>query len=68
MEAKNIDMIAANLVGQPDGGFESENNSLVVLWADGRRFLPMMPKTRLADVLADLIVERYVAQAPGQDT
>jgi len=68
MQAKGIDMIAANLVGGATGGFERADNALLVLWAGGRRSLPLGPKTRLAEDLAELIVERYLAQASGQDS
>lgn len=61
LEAKGLDMIAANLVGGETGGFERAENALLVLWPGGRRSLPLMPKTRLADALADLILERYLA-------
>ncbi len=59
LTSKGLDMIAANQVGEPLGGFESEDNALTVLWDGGRRDLPMMTKTRLARELALLIVERY---------
>lgn len=60
--AKGLDMIAANHVGGPRGGFDSEDNALTVLWSDGSKQLPMMPKTELARHLADLIAKRYYAQ------
>lgn len=63
LAAKGLDLIAANRVGGPHGGFEREENALVALWADGRREFPMMPKPRLARALAELIVERYVASS-----
>ena len=56
---KRLDMIAANRVGGGAGGFESEDNALLVLWPGGRHELPMMPKPKLAAALADLIAERY---------
>jgi len=61
LAAKGLDMIAANRVGGGAGGFESDDNALLVLWPDGRRELPMMPKPRLAMALAKLIAERYAA-------
>ncbi|RNE92580.1 bifunctional phosphopantothenoylcysteine decarboxylase/phosphopantothenate--cysteine ligase CoaBC [Marichromatium sp. AB32] len=57
---KGLDMIAANRVGGPRGGFEREENALTVLWPDGQRDLPMMAKPRLARALAELIAERYL--------
>jgi phosphopantothenoylcysteine decarboxylase/phosphopantothenate--cysteine ligase len=61
LAAKGLDMIAANRVGGGTGGFESDDNALLVLWPDGRRELPMMPKPQLAMALAKLIAERYAA-------
>jgi phosphopantothenoylcysteine decarboxylase / phosphopantothenate---cysteine ligase len=58
---KRLDMIAANRVGGERGGFEREENALVVLWPGGRRELPMMSKARLARELALTIAERYGA-------
>jgi phosphopantothenoylcysteine decarboxylase/phosphopantothenate--cysteine ligase len=51
-------MIAANEVG--DGrAFETEDNSLLVLWEGGQRELPCAPKSTLARALVALIAERY---------
>jgi phosphopantothenoylcysteine decarboxylase/phosphopantothenate--cysteine ligase len=68
LERKGLDMIAANLVGGEVGGFERPDNALTVLWTGGRRSFPLMPKSRLADALAGLIAERYLAQTTNQDT
>lgn len=65
--AKGLDMIAANLVGGESGGFERAENALLILWPGGRRSLPLSPKAGLADALADLILERYLAQTASQD-
>jgi len=58
---KALDLIAANRVGGPEGGFERDDNALIVLWRDGRRELPLMPKALLARQLAQLIAERYAS-------
>lgn len=55
---KNLDMIAANWVGQEQGGFDSEQNALHVFWANGDKSLPMTDKTQLAEQLMALIAER----------
>nr|WP_041604026.1 bifunctional phosphopantothenoylcysteine decarboxylase/phosphopantothenate--cysteine ligase CoaBC [Thioflavicoccus mobilis] len=65
LRAKGLDMIAANRVGGEAGGFDADDNALVVLWPGGRRAFALMPKTRLAEQLADLIVERYLASLAG---
>lgn len=62
---KGLDLIAANLVGGPSGGFDRDDNALVVLWHGGRHELPLMPKTLLARELAQLIAERYAASSRG---
>jgi phosphopantothenoylcysteine decarboxylase/phosphopantothenate--cysteine ligase len=67
LRAKGLDMIAANLVGGQGGGFESEDNALLVLWEGGGRSLPVMPKGLLATELAGLICERYLASTSSQD-
>jgi phosphopantothenoylcysteine decarboxylase/phosphopantothenate--cysteine ligase len=59
LESKGIDMIAANQVGGPVGGFESDENALVVLWRGGECRLAMMPKPALAEALTELIAKRY---------
>jgi phosphopantothenoylcysteine decarboxylase/phosphopantothenate--cysteine ligase len=58
-KAKGLDMIAANQVGAKEGGFESDQNALVLLWEGGRETLPMMTKQQLAQRLAEIISTRY---------
>jgi phosphopantothenoylcysteine decarboxylase / phosphopantothenate---cysteine ligase len=65
LQAKRLDMIAANWVGGAVGGFEGEDNALLVLWEGGSRALPSSPKDLLGAALADLIFERYRASHPG---
>jgi len=57
LEAKGLDMIAANLVG-PDAGFDNDHNELAVLWPGGGRCLPQADKRCLAEQLVALIGER----------
>jgi phosphopantothenoylcysteine decarboxylase / phosphopantothenate---cysteine ligase len=57
--AKGVDMIAANLVGGADGGFEADDNALTVLWEDGSETLARALKSELAGVLAGLIARRF---------
>lgn len=65
LESKRLDLIAANLVAAGRGGFDDDENALLVLWQGGRYTLPMMPKARLAAALALLIAERYAASVTG---
>jgi phosphopantothenoylcysteine decarboxylase/phosphopantothenate--cysteine ligase len=59
--AKRLDMIVANRVGIPDGGFESDSNAMTAYWKDGQREFPSAAKTDLADALVELIGERLSA-------
>lgn len=47
LEKKNLDMIAANRVGEGKG-FEQDNNELHLFWKDGDRLLAYAPKIELA--------------------
>ncbi len=59
---KKLDMIAANQVGIPGSGFESEQNALHVLWEGGEKVLPRADKIQLGHELIALIAERYHAR------
>jgi phosphopantothenoylcysteine decarboxylase / phosphopantothenate---cysteine ligase len=62
LERKNLDLIAANEVGDCKV-FEKDDNALVLLWQNGGRHeLGAGPKTQLARDLARFIAERYVQQ------
>ncbi len=55
---KNLDMIAANRVG--DGiAFDCDDNALTILWKEGRVEIPCGPKTDVARQLIELIAQRY---------
>ena len=58
---KKLDMIAANWVGQEQGGFDSEQNALQVFWDQGEKTFSMTDKARLAEQLLVLIAERIKA-------
>ena len=64
-QRKGVDLLAANLVGGRQGGFEDNNNALTLLWADGQAELPMMPKRELAAALVSFIEERFFACNPS---
>lgn len=56
LECKNLDFIAANQVGVPDGGFVSEMNRLILLSrGGGREVLGPAPKRDLAEMLLDRV-------------
>lgn len=61
LTGKNLDMIAANKVG--DGlAFDKDENALTVYWREGKRELSFKSKTVLAQQLVELIAERYRAR------
>jgi phosphopantothenoylcysteine decarboxylase/phosphopantothenate--cysteine ligase len=66
--SKGADMIAANLVGGEQGGFEREENALAVIWEGGRQDLPMAPKGRLAEALVSIITEKYYEKNRTKDS
>lgn len=59
LNAKKLDMIAANWVGRTEGGFDSDQNALDVYWQSGRKSMPLMPKSVLASQLIELIAMRF---------
>jgi phosphopantothenoylcysteine decarboxylase/phosphopantothenate--cysteine ligase len=61
---KNLDMIAANEVGD-DKVFECDDNHLIVLWRNARRDLGKGSKVALARELVRLIAESYAASLAG---
>lgn len=65
LERKSLDMIAANDVGIPGLGFESDDNALQVIWREGGVVLTRASKELLARQLVDLIAERYRASRPA---
>ena len=65
LKSKNLDMIAANRVG--DGlGFDVEENALEVFWPGGTQSLGTAPKENLARQLIEIIVTRYREKATEQ--
>jgi phosphopantothenoylcysteine decarboxylase/phosphopantothenate--cysteine ligase len=57
-QAKKVDLLAANQVG-PSLGFGQEDNQLLLLWADGRLQLPLLPKRQLAQRLVEQLVALF---------
>jgi phosphopantothenoylcysteine decarboxylase / phosphopantothenate---cysteine ligase len=55
---KNLDMIAANEVGECKA-FDCDDNALLVLWRGGSQELPCCSKQSLADALVGLIVRQF---------
>jgi phosphopantothenoylcysteine decarboxylase / phosphopantothenate---cysteine ligase len=64
---KNLDIIAGNLVGSRDSGFESDTNSVTLFYKDGsREALPLMGKMEVAHILLDRIRDKALGVAPTQ--
>ncbi len=59
LQHKQLNMIAANQVGQADSGFNSEYNALQVYWPGGHQALPRNNKHILARQLIQLLAEHY---------
>lgn len=58
LSAKNLDMIAANQVG--DGlAFDKDDNALTVYWHGGKQELSLTSKAALARQLIEVIAQRY---------
>jgi phosphopantothenoylcysteine decarboxylase/phosphopantothenate--cysteine ligase len=63
---KKLDMIIGNLVGD-NLCFDQDENSVLMLWADGSEELERMPKTQIAAGIIDTVASRYLggANAPS---
>ncbi|MDO8268774.1 MAG: bifunctional phosphopantothenoylcysteine decarboxylase/phosphopantothenate--cysteine ligase CoaBC [Moraxellaceae bacterium] len=57
---KKLDMIACNDVARADIGFQSDDNALTVIWADGDRHLDKAGKTVIARQLVEVLAERLL--------
>ncbi len=60
LEAKQLDLIVANQVGE-GLGFDTADNAAEVYWRGGERSFPLMDKPVLARELVKLIAERFEA-------
>nr|WP_319392837.1 bifunctional phosphopantothenoylcysteine decarboxylase/phosphopantothenate--cysteine ligase CoaBC [uncultured Desulfobacter sp.] len=58
MEKKQLDMIAANIVGKSGSGFQADTNKVKLFTRDGQvRDLPLMPKEEVAHAILDAVVK-----------
>ena len=61
IKKKNLDMIAANIVGASDSGFKADKNKLKLFSKDGSFVdIPLMDKNMVADILLDHILEKII--------
>jgi phosphopantothenoylcysteine decarboxylase/phosphopantothenate--cysteine ligase len=64
LEGKNLDMIAANQVGE-GLAFDQDDNALTVYWRGGGRELKRAGKAQIAAELVALIAERFANRLSG---
>jgi len=63
LKAKNLDLIVVNPVGGPDSGFDSDTNRASIIDAAGLvSDIPLMSKSRMADILLDRVAALLVAK------
>jgi phosphopantothenoylcysteine decarboxylase/phosphopantothenate--cysteine ligase len=59
LAAKNLDIIAGNLIGAPGSGFESDTNQVTLFFGDGtQEVLPAMDKLAIAHIILDRVADR----------
>lgn len=59
LEAKQIDMIAANSLNTAGAGFGTDTNVVTVITKDDMINFPMMDKEEVADKLIDMILQKW---------
>ena len=57
LERKGCDLVVANDVSRTDSGFGSETNRVALVWADGMREYPTLPKTEVAAKVLDAVCD-----------
>ena len=62
LQRKHLDMIIANDVSDPKGGFNSDRNQVIVIDDKDEKTLPAALKTQLASQLIDIIAARAFGQ------
>ena len=67
LEGKRLDMIVANEVGAKLG-FDEDENSVLIMWNDGRESFSRMAKCELARRIVATVADRYAAARNGNVT
>ena len=52
---KQVDLIVANDVSQPDRGFDAETNAVTIIGEDGEQEVPLQSKDRVAAAILDRV-------------
>lgn len=66
LRRKNLDLIVANDVSRADIGFNSDQNAVILIDADGREALPTASKQHIADRITAAIASRLAAAGATQ--
>ncbi len=67
MEKKNLDMIAANLVGGSDSGFKADTNKVRLFCKDeSSHDIPLLAKDKIAHILLDHILDYITGHKIGK--
>ena len=54
---KNLDLIVANDITQPNSGFDADSNKVILIDRDGKvTRLPLLPKLEVSDKILDRVV------------
>jgi phosphopantothenoylcysteine decarboxylase/phosphopantothenate--cysteine ligase len=61
---KQVDLIVANDVSQPDRGFDSESNAVTIIGAEGEQSIPLQSKEKVAAAILDRVEPLFRAAAP----
>jgi len=65
LKAKKINMIVANDVAGTEGGFDSDQNAVMVFWDRGEQHFTLQRKVKLAENLWALIFQQRMHLMPG---
>ena len=57
LKAKNVDLIVANDVSQPDTGFGVDTNAVTLVSRDVETVVPLQTKNEIAEVILDRVEE-----------
>ncbi len=55
LKKKNLDMIIANNITKEESGFQSDDNEVFIITSDIKEKLPLMKKSKLANIILDEI-------------
>jgi len=68
MVEKNLDLIVANDVAQPDSGFAVDTNEVTLIRRDGQiTRLPLLTKDEVADKILDLVAAALAGEGRAED-